>query len=421
MKRSSFHRSAGTVGRCALLCSVGLSLLLLVVLTGLARSHLAKPPALARTIVRSEAQSVPERAPGEPSGVVTNQILFQWAQLESGDYRVYVANLRAVHCPERIIQDLIFHDLERLYETKEADLPYPDQFWQPAKVRETASEEREKRRHQMELEKRRLMRELLGVSWSQEAWGFWYDEGFADIAEILVGFLTNEQILEALTAYHDMEAASRAVKNACELCSEEDERARAQAAYQRVANAFAEIMSPAEFEEMALRICVVEQKFEDLSRTEFRFRNGAEVRDFAKVVNGFQPFFSREFYDEDERNEAQTKAEARALFGEERLAVFERSQNGGYQEIWQFGEEQHLPQETRLKAWQVREATEQEFSQLSARTDLPPDELAVAWAGVRKQTETALAALLGASAAKQFLAKHGNWLKASPPNKGGKP
>src|SRR6266404_3905949 len=40
---------------------------------------------------------------------VTKQVpsRFQWGEIESDDYRVYVANLRAIGCPEETIQDLI--------------------------------------------------------------------------------------------------------------------------------------------------------------------------------------------------------------------------------------------------------------------------------------------------------------------------
>jgi len=420
------HPQAGRNGRRVLLCSVGLNLLLLAAVLALAKNGVAKPlPPPARKEVGPEGAAAQEMASIESNAVVTNQIPFRWAQLESEDFRIYIANLRAAHCPERIIYDLVFHDLERLYSSREAARPSSDLFWKPSRVREAVREETQKRRRQTDLEKRAVMRELLGVWWSKQAWEFWYDSFWADIAEILVGFLTNEQVLEALTVYFDMQAASSQLSSQCELCSEADETARQETAYQRMASAFAEITSPAELEEMALRICLVERNLdEDTTRAGFRFRNGTEVRDFAKLVNRFQPFFSKELLhnqDDDEARQAQLQSEVKALLGEDRYAVFERSQNAGYQEIWQFGQEQHLPQETILKAWQVREATEREFSNLTERTDLSPAERAAAWVEVRQQTQTALAALLGAATGAEYLKQHSNWLKASPPDPGGKP
>jgi hypothetical protein len=312
--------------------------------------------------------------------------------------------------------------LERLYGIKRAALPHPDLFWQPGHIRELAREERAARLRVIELEKRSVMRELLGVAWSKEAWEFWYDQGFADIAEVIIGFLSNEQILEAVTAYHDLEEDSSRLKDECELCSEAAEKARQVAAYQRVSEAFAAIMSPADLEEMALRICLMEENFEDFSRADFRFRSGAEVRALAKVFSRSTPFFSREFLRHQETDQAtrsQIQTELKALLGEERFAVWERSQNAGYREIWQFGQEKQLPPNTILTAWQVRQEAEHEFSQVSERTDLSPDERAAIWGEIREQTETALVSLLGGAAGAEYLRQHGNWLKVAPTQSGG--
>ena len=426
MQRDPLHPQGGGHKRGVLFFSVALNLLLLAAVMESAKKHLAAPPSSpADTVAGSEASLVPETALSESDAVVTNQLPFRWAQLESEDFRVYIANLRAVRCPERVIYDLIFHDLERLYESKKASLPSPDLFWASADVREAARQETEKRFREMELEKRAVMRELLGVWWSKEAWDFWYDQGWADIAETLVGFLTNEQVLEAVTVYFDMQEASGNLSHECELCSEADERARQETAYKSMANSFAEIMSPAEFEEMALRICLMDQDLvKDTSQSEFRFRSGTEMRDFVKLVNRFKPFFSKEFLnsqDEDEARRAEFQSEVKKFFGEDRFAEYERWQNANYRELWQFGQERHLPPATILKTWQVRQAAEQEFGDLSNRTNLSAAERAGAWVEVRQQTQTALAVLLGPAAGPEYFEKQGGWLKASPPNPGDHP
>lgn len=426
MRSDPHYQPAGRPGRGVLLCSAGLNLLLLAVVLGLAGNPRAKPsPPLTRTLVAAPARPVPAAAPGQPGGSATNSAPFRWAQLEAEDFRIYVANLRAARCPERIIRDLVFHDLERLYAAREAARPSPELFWKSVRVREAAREETERRRRQMELEKRAVMRELLGVWWSKPAWEFWYGDDWADLAEFLVGFLTTEQVLETLTLHNDLQAASSQLAGECELCSEADEIARQQAAYRRSTSALAEIMSPAELEELALRTCLMERDLVvDPAQTEFRFRSGTELRDFVKLVNRVQPFFSQEFVrnqHEGEARQAQLESEMKSFFGEDRFAVWERSKNAGYQELWQFGQEQKLPPEAILKAWQVRTAVEQEFSRLAERTELSPAEQAAAWAGVRQQTQAALTALLGSTAGTQYLEKHGDWLKAAPPNPGGKP
>ena len=40
---------------------------------------------------------------------------FHWSQIESSDYRAYVANLRGIGCPEQTIRDIIGADVDTLY------------------------------------------------------------------------------------------------------------------------------------------------------------------------------------------------------------------------------------------------------------------------------------------------------------------
>jgi hypothetical protein len=58
------------------------------------------------------AQSAPEEAHPEP---LNN---FRWSQLESPDYRTYIANLEAIGCPKQTICDIITADVDSLYAPK---------------------------------------------------------------------------------------------------------------------------------------------------------------------------------------------------------------------------------------------------------------------------------------------------------------
>jgi hypothetical protein len=47
---------------------------------------------------------------------------FQWKQLESSDYRTYIANLRAIGCPRQTIRDIITADVDSLYAPRRQQL-----------------------------------------------------------------------------------------------------------------------------------------------------------------------------------------------------------------------------------------------------------------------------------------------------------
>ncbi|MEI7937832.1 MAG: hypothetical protein WCK27_14180 [Verrucomicrobiota bacterium] len=47
---------------------------------------------------------------------------FHWSQIESADYRTYVANLREIGCPEQTIRDLVKADVDSLYASRRQPL-----------------------------------------------------------------------------------------------------------------------------------------------------------------------------------------------------------------------------------------------------------------------------------------------------------
>ncbi|MCX6926020.1 MAG: hypothetical protein NT154_22850 [Verrucomicrobia bacterium] len=112
MRRDSSPNQAAPMRGGILLCSAGLNVLLLAAVLALARHEVSQPlPPSARQVAGPQRATAQEAAPIDSDAVVTNQMAFRWAQLESQDFRIYIANLRAAHCPERIICDLVFHGL----------------------------------------------------------------------------------------------------------------------------------------------------------------------------------------------------------------------------------------------------------------------------------------------------------------------
>jgi hypothetical protein len=51
---------------------------------------------------------------------------FHWSQLESSDYRIYIAKLRAIGCPPQTLRDIISADVDTLYTKKRKELHLDD-------------------------------------------------------------------------------------------------------------------------------------------------------------------------------------------------------------------------------------------------------------------------------------------------------
>jgi hypothetical protein len=63
---------------------------------------------------------------------------FTWRDVESTDYRQYVANLRTIGCPEQTVRDIVLAELNDLYSTwlqSTGRGPEIRKFWQKAKAR----------------------------------------------------------------------------------------------------------------------------------------------------------------------------------------------------------------------------------------------------------------------------------------------
>ena len=120
------------------------------------RSVLALSLSLALTGVLLAMNVTLRRAAGPPAGVeperrtaVTTQLVaqpvpasapvplpvapppFHWRAVESPDYAVYTANLRAIGCPETALRDLLLADIEKHYSERVSALEddKEDTFW----------------------------------------------------------------------------------------------------------------------------------------------------------------------------------------------------------------------------------------------------------------------------------------------------
>jgi hypothetical protein len=87
----------------------------------------SSPRAPAAEQQRPEASPQNEPIPtiksrGTTSDSVKSESGFDWAKIETRDYKQYVRNLRAVGFPEELVRDIVIADLDKLYESREAPL-----------------------------------------------------------------------------------------------------------------------------------------------------------------------------------------------------------------------------------------------------------------------------------------------------------
>src|SRR5579871_316351 len=115
----------------------------------------------------SKAKKASKNNPADPATTPAPTPAFHWRQIESEDYKKYVANLREAGCPERTIRDIILADIQKLYQPRIAAIvpKPPEKYWERKSrfgpVHRQTKEQRQERAAILE-EMQQLAKSLLG-------------------------------------------------------------------------------------------------------------------------------------------------------------------------------------------------------------------------------------------------------------------
>jgi hypothetical protein len=405
-----------------LVLSLAANLVLGLAVAVLAPQRLAAPqsPAGKPVAVATRPAPPPTRPPAAATAPAQPRP-FHWAQIESEDYRQYIANLRALECPERLIRDLIVADLDELYRArrrtvKRERLPPWAGFdrWRAAFM---ASD---RQFHALKEEQRAVTTELLGYPWDREMMETYCRE---EVAALLLGYLTPEQAMQVIGlpgVYQDY--AQRVREPVLGILLPED-RANLEALAVELESRLAALLNPAQLEELMLRLHIVLALFED-SHFEAAEFTGAEVREFARLSRQFTDLIREKLLrvhelkeEERERREFILEAELANALGPEKAADLRRARDERFRDTLAFTRERRLPRQTAVKTYEILSAAEQEASRLRADTQLDPADRQAQLAELQEATAATLTQLLGKAHVQQYLGGDaGKWLnELNPP------
>lgn len=114
---------------------------------------------------------------GHPSGMAASQIQYKtniivrrqflsWSEVESPDYPTYIANLRAIDCPEQTIRDIVIADVNALYARRIAtEIVTPEQQWWRSRPDTNVLALAVEKTKALDSERRALLAQLLGPNW----------------------------------------------------------------------------------------------------------------------------------------------------------------------------------------------------------------------------------------------------------------
>jgi hypothetical protein len=340
--------------------------------------------------------------------------LFHWSQVESEDYREYMANLRAMGCPEPLIRDMILAELQEAFRKRHGGIqrkPVPP--WAGRDRRQAVQQEYLRHIHALEEEQRAVTVELLGFAWCKEV----RNEFLAD-AEwgILLGHLADEQAVQTmdlLRLYQDRAAWIRF--RAQNILLEEDWEELA-ALDRELKGRLATILTPAEWEETLMRTYWGEGLWGQ-GHFELAGLTGAELRRLTQLytrrVDGIaETLIMARVVTEAERVDRQRELEADWLeaFGPVKAAALKWAKDDRFQDLHEFTQQRGLPLETAVSVHEIRLAAEEEIQRLRANSTVDASASVEPIDDIQTATMEALTRLLGPAHISEYVARAGAWL-----------
>src|SRR6185436_16545180 len=178
---------------------------------------------------------------------------FDWRMVESEDYKKYIANLRAIGCPEETIRDIITADVNKLFESRKRQLRAAStnrfQYWKAGNfMGAIMDEEKIKQSQELAKEKRTLLRDLLGVEPE-------------DKPDLLAGINPFESMLDFLPSSKQTEVAELFQKYQAKLMKsfsggtpDAEDMKKMQTTQKEMEAEMAKILTPQELEDYQLRM-----------------------------------------------------------------------------------------------------------------------------------------------------------------------
>lgn len=359
-----------------------------------------------------KAKAALTSAPPPPAlpAIVVRTNAFNWSQLESTDYRQYIANLRAVGCPERTVKDIIMTDVMRLYAERRGQYEQNGRsfkFWETDEKRtlkQAQLEEREKQLAQINKDLPAVLRELLGINYEREMKKYFVD---TDEDNRRLAFLSEDKRSQLMALRDQFEGKREQVTYALTngaLSSEDTEKLRTIDEEQEAA--LSGLLSPQEKEEYQLSLSPTADHLRkeligfNPSETEFRdlFRR-QQVIDSTYAYADLSDPTVRAAKATDEQK---MMSEVKTQLTPDRAAALDRSKDPDYQSVSLLTERFDLPAETSQTIVDMRQVAEDEKQQLLANKDIPPERLEAALKAIEAATERAARETLGDKAFAQY-------------------
>lgn len=365
--------------------------------------------------------STSTKAPHVVEKVVTND--FRWAQLETEDYKEYIARLRSIGCPEETIKDIVIADLEKLMAPRVRALTAPREapkFWkiQPKEFLPVLdSLEQLSKKDDIEDEKREIIRDLLGVDLVSQRYR---QTGESDHFEERLGFLSEEkrgQIREIAEKANREEIYLREkswLEND-ELTPEEKKRLRELQSNKE--KAIAALLTPEEFEQYNLwyspSAYKVRDAFVGLETSEQEFMGVYELqKSFDDKWAAVEPDdLSPAEQAEMEQDKAALQSNIQEFLGDERYQDYQRGGDAEYRELLRAAAQFHLSPGVAQEVYSFKPLVTAQRQEVRNNPALSPEQKERVLQAIGEETQRTMVEAMGPKAFRYYVrAGGGRWI-----------
>ena len=352
------------------------------------------------------------------SSVVYQTNAFRWSQLESTDYRQYIANLRAIGCPESTLKDIIMTDVMRLYAQRRGQY-YNNgrafKFWETdekRKLKQSQLIEREKQLAAIDKELPAVLRELLGVNYEREVNKYFVD---TDQDNQRLAFLADDKRAQLLALRDQFEGQrERITSQLTDGKYSPSDLEKLRQIDQDQEAALSGLLTSQEKDEYQLSLSPsadrLRKELIGFNPTEGEFRDMFQRQDAIDSAYAYEDMSDPTVRAAKAADEQNMLSAFKSQLPPDRAAALDRAQDPEYQNLSVLSERFDLPSETGQTILDMRQTAEDEKRQLLADKDIPPDRLDAALKAIEAETERAARETLGDQAYSQY-SQNAGWLR----------
>ena len=331
-----------------------------------------------------------------PESMSQTDKTFGWENVESPDYKEYIANLRSIGCPEETIKDIIVADVSKLYKEKKREArgePKEFEFWKPGMPFLAAANSKDmEESRKLDKERNEVLR-ALGIE--------------PDTASLAMSSMMNP--METMMNFLPEDKKAKVIET---MMDHQAKMAKASKGGQPDTRVIADVQKSMEAE-----IAKLLDADENLN---YQLRFSMTANQLRMGVGGFDPskeefmtlFNLRKEFDEQHsilNRSSETPAEQKQrqaaekilketlkeALGEGRYADYEMAQDWKFKQAHMAATRTGLGTDEAKAVWEMRKAAEDQAKELRRNREMEKAQRDAALAGIRAETEASIRDIFG--------------------------